>query len=272
MRIIRNFDLASLSYIAIGPVVEKIYIVNTRSDIANLPDNTKVLGNASNILFTDNAVDMNFCRLSSDDSIAILDTDKSIVRIPGGMSIKTAVNALAEKNICGLEHLYPIPGTIGGMIRMNAGADNMSISDSLTEIYTCKGRIKREEIVFDYRKSSISDIVLYAVFKLNRGDCRNIRKNIFEIMEKRNSAQPMFSKSLGSVYKNPPGHSAWELIDKIGYRDKCINDICVSSKHCNFIINRNGGKAVDFLMLTEQIEKNVFDAFGIRLEKEIEIL
>lgn len=272
MKIIKNFDLSTLSYIGIGPVIDKMHIIQTKSDFRKLPEGTKILGNASNILFTDNALNVNFARLSSDDSITIIDINDAIVKLPGGMSIKTAINALAEKNICGLENLYPIPGTVGGMLRMNAGADNMHISDNVTEIYTDKGLIKRSDIDFSYRHSSITDTILYAVFKLRKGKCRDIREKTAEIMEKRNDAQPMFSKSLGSVYKNPEGFMAWELIDKAGYRGKCINDICVSSKHCNFIINRNGGKAEDFLMLTEQIEKCVYEEYGITLEKEIEVL
>lgn len=272
MKIIRNFDLSGLSYIGIGPVIERLYVISTKADIAALPENTKILGNASNILFTKNSLNINFCRLSTDDSVRVMDLSNTVVKIPGSMSIKTAVNALAERDICGLESLYPIPGTIGGMLKMNAGAENMHISDNVSEIHTDRGVLRKKDAGFSYRHSEIEGIILHAVFNLDRDDCRNIRNRINEKMEKRRDMQPMFSKSLGSVYKNPPGKKAWEIIARAGFRGKCQKGICVSEKHANFFINKNGGTAEDFLELAKQIEKKVYDDFGIKLEKEIEVL
>ncbi len=270
MQIIENFDLASISYIGIGPVIDRMTIMENTDDM-NYADNIKVIGNASNILFTENARNLNLARIQTANTIEIIDPSGPLVSIPCEMTIKSAINKLAEINIGGLEQLFPIPGSIGGMIKMNAGAGNINLSDFIYEVHASDGILKRNDIDFSYRKSSINSILISCVLLLKNIDKHSIRKNIDSIMKTRNKIQPMNERSLGSVYKNKD-YNAWELIDKVHMRGFCINDICISEKHTNFIINKGNGRYSDFLELTDKIEKTVFNTFGITLEKEIEIL
>ncbi len=270
MKIINKFNLSELSYIHIGPVV-KLIVIEHINDFINIGDDYKILGNASNILFKEKQYDTQFVRLNINDELKIIDPDNCIVEIPAGMSIKKAINILSGMNIGGLEEFYPIPGTIGGMLFMNAGTPDKSISDNLVRINTINDSFEKKHFKFEYRYSGINETIISAVFKLKKTKYEKIRRNIRNAIEKREVSQPVYSKSLGSVFKNPPGKKAWELIEKAGFRGKCINGICVSKKHSNFIVNDDNGKADDFLALSESIIKTVKKTLKTKLEYEIEI-
>jgi len=186
----------------------------------------------------------------------------------------TLLGFLADQGLSGLEEIVGIPGSMGGILFMNAGANGKSISDVLLEFDTVeKKSVNKDECQFSYRHSGIESPIEFMTFRFKKSNFLNVKAKMSEFLKKRNSAQPSDMPSLGCVFKNPsPDNPAWKLIDSVGMRSKCINDLCVSSKHSNFIVNTGKGKAKDFLYLSEEIKKRVKEKYNINLEYEIEIL
>lgn len=277
MKIIENCDLSKLSHIGIGPVIPILYIAESGYDIEYLLKNgeCKVLGNMSNILLADSQLNKRFVQMKGDfQKIEMIADDDASLRAGSGAHLSSLLAFMADNGISGIELLAGIPGTIGAMILMNAGANGVTISDYLIEIDTVEdGIIKKENISFSYRHSGLKQTIKSALFSFVRGETDNIRKRISDCTSRRIISQPFKDRSLGSVFKNPSAEiPAWKLIDDCGFRGKCVNDICVSEKHTNFIINRGRGTCTDFLNLSENIIKSVYEQKKIKLEYEVEIL
>lgn len=185
---------------------------------------------------------------------------------------------LCNKQIKTLAFLAGVPGLIGGAVKQNSGAYKEEISDYILSVKVIdeKGEIKEyqaEDLKYAYRKSIFHEnreIIIEASFKVEYDE--NI-KNQNEIRKlKRKESQPLNTKNMGSIFKNPGLCFAWEVIDKLGLRGYRINDAAVSMKHANFIINLNHAKSQDVLDLIELIKKNSYYQFGLLLETEINIL
>ena len=277
MKIISDCDLSKLSYIGIGPVINKLYIAENRADLKSIAENSeiKMIGNLSNILFASNFYECSFVRLSGDfKTVRIIDKENFIVEVGGGCLINEVIHELSDAGIGGLEEFFGIPGTIGGMISLNAGAHGASISEKLikTELMR-KGETLRKNIDFGYRSSDIDDFILSATFSLQGSSHEKTKKRINELYDKRKKVQPLNKKSLGCVFKNPsPETPAWKLINNNGFAGKCEKGICVSKKHSNFIVNEQRGSAEDFIILSQEIIRTVYMNEKIKLEYEIEIL
>jgi len=207
-------------------------------------------------------------------TVRIIDKKNFIVEVGAGCLINEVVQELTEAGIGGLEEFFGIPGTIGGMIFLNAGAHGASISDKLIKVDLLrKGEILKKNINFGYRFSDIDDFVLSATFALERSNPDKTKKCIDELYKRRKKVQPLNKKSLGCVFKNPsPETPAWKLITDSGFSGKCERGICVSKKHSNFIVNENKGNAEDFITLSQEIIRTVYMQEKIKLEYEIEIL
>ncbi len=271
MRIIDSFNLCALSYVGIGPSVRMI-LIESNEDAGPHLKNMKILGNCSNILFSKDHYEIDFARLDGDfRKMFVIDQENGIVRAGAGMSVNSLILQCAEHDMGGMEELYGIPGTVGGMLKCNAGAYSSEIKDNLISIVTVSGNVKAEEIKFGYRSCSIDETVLFAEFRMMHRKKADIIETVRKYRKERTERMPT-GRSLGSVFKNPsPDIKAWSLIDMNGFRNKCVNDICVSDRHTNIIINRGAGTAQDFLALTQEIIDTVKKNNGIQLEYEIEI-
>ena len=184
-----------------------------------------------------------------------------------------------NSGLAGSEFLSGVPGTIGGAIKMNAGAYGKEISQILVKAcgYDLQGNyheFTNQEMKYDYRKSAPPQELIYthAILQLEKGDQQEIAQNIKDIQEKRAESQPIKSKTGGSSFKNPPNHKAWQLIDQAGCRGLKIGDAMMSEKHCNFMINQNQATAQDLERLGELVRQRVYDNSGIKLEWEIKII
>lgn len=273
MKIYKNFDFSKISYIGIGHrgtlfVVEKVDDLLYINEIKE----TKVLGNCSKILFSKKRYRYTFYKLAGNFSmIEKLDDEK--IRVGGGVLFTNFMDFLIKENLSGLEELVGIPGTIGGMIKMNAGAFGKNISNNLVSIETIDGKKEKNDLVFSYRNSNIDYPVIFATFKFEKSKKHRILKNIEDFAKLRKRNQPKDIKTLGSTFKNPsPDLPAWKLVDEAGFRGFCINDICVSEKHTNFIVNKGKGDAKSFLKLISLIQKKVYSEKKVKLELEVEIL
>ena len=194
----------------------------------------------------------------------------------GGRNMDLA--RLAEAHgLSGLEFLVGIPGTVGGAVRMNAGAHGGEIFDHLVslEILGDDGLLTHDRKTLNYSYRSLqldpNKIIIAANFRLAAGSREYISSAMDACLQKRRETQLVRLPTAGSFFKNPPGQAAWRLIDEAGLRGMTIGGAKVSEVHTNFLVNRGGAKAADFLHLAAIIKEKVFAASGIRLEEEVRI-
>ncbi len=281
-RMRQNFDLSKTNWFRVGGLAQYFFKPDNTQDLsdflAELPKDipVTVLGVGSNIIVRDGGIDGVVIKLGRGFAgCRILNTECCVEFGAGFLDINAAMFA-AENDIAGLEFLSGIPGTIGGAVRMNAGAYGRDISQVLleAEIVERGGTIRRlsnAEIGFVYRNSGLpaGAIVTSAVLRGEKGDKFKIVTEIEEIGRKREETQPIRSRTGGSTFKNPEGYKAWELIDRAGCRGLTMGGAQVSEKHCNFLINTGNATASDLENLGEEVIKRVFKKTGIMLEWEI---
>jgi UDP-N-acetylmuramate dehydrogenase len=232
-----------------------------------------VLGVGSNLLVRDGGVKGVVIRLMRGFT-AIAVEGNELLAGAGTPDLNVALTA-RDHALAGLEFLSGIPGTIGGAIAMNAGAYGGELAEVLisAEAVDRAGTIHRiaaAELAFSYRhsKAPADWIFTSARLRAQPGDQLAIARRIAEIDAVRTESQPR-SRTGGSTFVNPPGHKAWELIDRAGCRGLRIGEAQVSEKHCNFLINLGAATATDLEELGEEVRRRVLAQSGIRLDWEI---
>lgn len=188
----------------------------------------------------------------------------------------TKLSTLAmDRELGGFEFMMGIPGTIGGALKMNAGCFGSSICDLLVECegVTSEGEIKwfkKKDLNAGYRHTDIPDDCIITRAWLKGTPVKySIPKKVNELMAQRRDSQPLGAMTCGSVFKNPEGFKAWQLIEEAGCRGLKIGDAQVSEKHCNFIVNNGEATPEDIENLGELVIQKVLDSCGVRLEWEI---
>jgi UDP-N-acetylmuramate dehydrogenase len=240
-----------------------------------------ILGVGSNTLISDNIIDGVVIRLGKNFSnISIL--PNSIIVAGSACLDKKLSDFALENEIGGFEFLACIPGSVGGGLKMNAGCFNKEFKDILISIQAIdrKGSvltIPANKIIFKYRNNDLPDdlIFLSASFKGEKKDKDKIRKEVFELKNRKDSTQPTKIKTSGSTFKNPINQSdkkVWQLIKESVPLDTSFGDACISDKHCNFFVNKNNASFDDMNKLIKFVQDSVQKKTGIILEKEIKIL
>ena len=238
-----------------------------------------VLGNGTNVLVKDSGYDGVVVRIADDFSSVRREGNELIC---GGGTLMSVVarEALAE-SLAGFEFASGIPGSIGGAVFMNAGAYGGEMRDILTaaRIVSKDGRreytMSADELDMGYRHTVLhetGDVVVEARLALGEGDRDEIRREMAELAERRNTKQPVTYPSAGSFFKRPEGYFAGKLIQDAGLKGLTVGGAQVSELHSGFIINRGGATATDILQLMEIVQARVFDEFGVRLETEVRII
>ena len=235
----------------------------------------KLIGKGSNLLCSDKDYDGVIIRLEKFNDFYIVDTS---VVAQAGCSIIAVAYAAMKAGLSGLEFASGIPGSVGGVTFMNAGAYRSSMSDVIDSVFVYRdGKfewVPKGECGFGYRTSvfqSHPDWIVIAIrLNLEKRDPDEIRALMDSRRERRMASQPLDRPSAGSVFRNPDDVPAWKLIEGIGYRGHRIGDAQVSEKHVNFIVNDGHARAEDFLALTEEIQKLVKEKYGISLHMEVE--
>jgi UDP-N-acetylmuramate dehydrogenase len=233
-----------------------------------------VIGVGSNLIIRDGGIRGAVVRLPA--SFGRISVEGTRVRA-GAAALDAAVaRAAADAGIAGLEFLRGIPGTIGGALRMNAGCYGRELKDVFVEATALDSKgnkhvLKAEDMRFVYRRSGVAEDLIFveAVLEGTPGAPEEIRASMKELVEQRESTQPVRSKTGGSTFKNPPGHRAWQLIDAAGCRGLKHGDAQVSEMHCNFLINTGEAGAADIEALGEEVRARVKAKFGVELEWEI---
>ncbi|NLK66605.1 MAG: UDP-N-acetylmuramate dehydrogenase [Campylobacteraceae bacterium] len=250
-------DFSKYSSIKIGGVVD-VEVLDGDGEFDGV-----IIGGANNILVSPNP-----------PRLGILDKKFDYIRLEGdileiGALTKSGkiYNFARKNNLANFEFLKGIPGTLGGLITMNAGLLEHEISDNLLSVTTNKGEFLKESLKFSYRKSEIEGIILSAKFKVLFGYDEGLSK---EIALKR-ANQPK-GASFGSCFKNPAGDSAGRLLDKCELKGYKVGNAGFSEQHANFIINYGDAKFEDVMELINLGKKRVFEEFGVSLETEVVIL
>ena len=238
----------------------------------------KIIGNASNILFSDLVFRGVMIKTTAFTRVSVSGT---IVQAECGATLAKCARYAHEMSLSGFEKLGGIPGTVGGALAMNAGAFGTEISDILLSatVFDIKRReikkLPKEELAFGYRTSAISDrdlILLCAEFALTPGNSENILDEMLICIEKRQKTQPLNLPSAGSIFKRPPNDYAGRLIEAAGLKGVRIGDAEVSEKHAGFIVNRGCATAKDVCELISLVQKQVRETSDVLLACEIEIL
>jgi len=196
-----------------------------------------------------------------------------------GVPLSSLVAVGMEEGAAGLEFLAGIPGSVGGALRMNAGAFGREMKDIVASVSLLRfggevDHVPREELKFAYRRLFLAegDVIVAGVFSLKRGERSRIRSRVEEIMTMRRERHPGGWGSAGSIFKNPPGAAAGRLIEEAGLKGLEVGGARVSEKHGNFIVNRGGARAADVLALMEIVRERVEAVTGIVLEAEVEVI
>ena len=233
------------------------------------------LGLGSNLIIRDGGMRGVVVRLGK--AFAGIETDGMTLRCGAGAPGISAASTARDRGIAGMEFLRGIPGTIGGAVRMNAGAYGREVCDILqsADVILRNGdrvTLPLADMGYTYRHSALPEgsIVVSATLAGESGDPVVIGAEMKRIADEREASQPLRTKTGGSTFKNPDGQKAWQLVDEAGCRGLQIGQAQVSEKHCNFLINLAGATSADIEALGEEVRKRVKAHSGIELQWEIQ--
>lgn len=282
-RIERDAPLGRLTWFRLGGVARYLFRPRDADDLAlfvrlarTADASVKVLGGGANVLIRDEGFDGFVVRLDDDEFRKVERRDGSMT-VGAGVDLMVLSRDCSEQGLGGLECMAGIPGRVGGAIRMNAGGRFGEFGEVVrsAELLNPEGRIERwshDRIGFGYRSSELGErIVLSASLGLTPDDPKRVLEKFQECFEYKQRSQPMADKSAGCIFKNPPGQSAGELIDRAGLKGVFCNGASVSQRHANFIVARPGTKTTDVLQLIDMIRHRVREELGTELEVEVDI-
>jgi UDP-N-acetylmuramate dehydrogenase len=279
-RLIVNARIGRQTWFGVGGPAEMLYRPADCTDLstflAMLPPEVPimVLGGGSNLLIRDGGLPGVTIRLGRNLAGIAIDGDE-VVAGAGALHLNVAL-AAAKGGIAGLEFLSGIPGTIGGGLRMNAGAYGRETKDVLVSATALDRNglshlIAVDSMRFSYRHCGVDQDWIFVEARLrgDRGDPATIARRMAEIRQSREATQPIRSRTGGSTFKNPLGDTAWRLIDLAGCRGLVRGGATVSPQHANFLINSGDATAADLEGLGEEVRRRVREATGVVLEWEI---
>lgn len=234
-----------------------------------------IIGNGSNLLVADKGYRGVIIQIFK--NMKDIQVEGESIRAQAGALLSKVAAAAYEAGLEGFEFASGIPGTLGGAVRMNAGAYGGEMKQVLksAEVLTPEGEVLTlpvEEMKMGYRTSIVSRmdyVVLGAEIALREGNKEEIRAKMDELKEKRVSKQPLEFGSAGSTFKRPEGYFAGKLIEDAGLRGFRVGNAQVSEKHCGFVINRGGATAREVAELMETVARRVEENSGVRLEPEV---
>lgn len=280
-RLTPNAAMAEITWFRAGGPADYLFRPADEADLCyflkSIPQNMPVMvvGLGSNLLVRDGGVDGVVIRLARGFGDVTVEDDHKI-RVGAGVPDVKVARAASDAGIAGLAFYRGIPGGIGGALRMNGGAHGTETCDVLVSVRAVdrSGNIHEltlEDMGYSYRHSDASSELIFtqAVFQGHAGDIAEIKAEMEGVAEYRETHQPTKARTGGSTFKNPPGHSAWKLIDEAGMRGFKMGDAMVSEKHCNFLINTDAALGEDIERLGETVRARVFENSGIMLEWEI---
>lgn len=234
-----------------------------------------ILGGGTNLLVADAGIRGVVIHNEVDDT----KVDGTRITATAGVTMAHVAAVAGRNGIGGLEFAATVPGTVGGAVHGNAGAFGTETKDVLEEVAlfdpaTGVGIVEPRELAFRYRYSMLKDrpdvVVLQAAFRGAPSDRAAVVAKIKEMANQRMQKQPLRLPNCGSVFKNPPGDHAGRLVEAAGLKGLRVGGAVVSEKHGNFIVNDGEASASDVRALIDEVQRRVFETFGVRLEPEVE--
>jgi len=280
-RLLANESLAPLTWFRVGGPAQVLFTPADEDDLAYflgaLPAElaVHVVGVGSNLIVRDGGLPGVAIRLSP-RGFGEAGASGEVVTAGAAALDKRVAEVAAAANLSGLEFFFGIPGTIGGALRMNAGANGAETKDVMIEASGVgrdgtKHSFANADMKFVYRNSGVDPAIVFTAVRFRGMPAapEAIRARMNEVQAHRETAQPIREKTGGSTFKNPPGHSAWKLIDAAGCRGLRVGGAQVSDMHCNFLINTGDATAHDIETLGETVRARVKQSCGIELKWEI---
>ena len=273
----KNFDLSKYCTWKSGCKAKYLFYPKNSEElkkIINFKTKFYVVGNGSNTLF----INLKDTILISTKKMNQIYFDGEFLIAESGASLSMVMNKCLDRDLLGFEFSTGIPGTIGGALITNAGANGGEISDNLVSIFLLRKNkeveVERNKINFSYRSSSIkrTDVITKAKFRLKKGSSKEARIKINEYLKYRNDTQPVKWPSAGSVFKNPLPKYAGKIIEELGLKGTRLGNAEVSKIHSNYIINKNNASPEEIKDLIETIREKVLKETGIILENEVRII
>lgn len=280
-RLDAHAPLADLTWFRVGGPAEVLFTPADEADLADFlratpPDiPVTVIGVGSNLLVRDGGVPGVVIRLGRGFSGLAVE-EGALIRAGAAVLDVRVARFAADHGIDALTFLRGIPGTIGGALRMNGGAYGAETKDVLVEARAVDRMgnvtvLSNAQMRYSYRHCGAPDDLIFtqALLRGKPGDKAEIAAAMDRITAAREETQPVKSRTGGSTFKNPPGHKAWQLIDKAGMRGYAVGAARVSELHCNFLINGGGATAAEIEALGETVRARVRETSGIDLDWEI---
>jgi UDP-N-acetylmuramate dehydrogenase len=244
--------------------------------VKNIP--VFVMGAGSNLLIRDGGIRGMVVKIGR--HLARIKIDGVVVMAEAGATLSHLALTCCQASLAGFEFAVGIPGTVGGAVVMNAGAEGRAMSDVVQEVLVlnqkgCFDRLKKEDLGFGYRSSNLLDhnqIVVEVVCQGTPDQKERIQERQKKHLHHRQNTQPLMYPNAGSVFKNPPGFTAGYLIEQAGAKGRQIGAAKVSLKHANFIINLGMARAKEVQDLISEVQEVVKQRFGIQLALEIQIV
>ena len=235
----------------------------------------RFLGGGTNVLIADG--DLPYVILHLPTAHPGMRVEGNAAYVDASADLGGMVTFCAKHDLGGMEGLIGVPGSVGGALRMNAGAYGTQIGPHVREVELYRaatGKIETlrgDQIRFDYRHTSFApdDVMLRVKLELPSKPFKEILAGIKVCNEKRRSSQPLNQKSAGCIFKNPPGGSAGRMIDELGLKGHRVGDAMVSDRHANFFVNTNKASCADMLKLIDEVRERVRGAYGVELENEV---
>jgi UDP-N-acetylenolpyruvoylglucosamine reductase len=283
VRLEENVPLARLTtigtggparYLARPRSVAELREAFARAAAAGLP--VEVIGLGSNVLAADRGVEAVVVRLEG--ALAEARAAGTVLVAGGGATNAVCLHRARAAGLGGLEFASAIPGTVGGGVRMNAGAYGVEFRDVLLDATVVdaagEATLGPDELDLAYRRSSLRDgqVVVRVRLQLHRRDRDAIKAEVAALAARRKATQPTTRRTFGSVWKNPPGDSAGRLIEACGLKGARAGGAVISARHANFIENGGGATSADCLALMVEARRRVYELFGIVLEHEVRFL
>ena len=255
--------------------IKQICKVASKNDI-----NLTIIGNGSNLLVTDNGINGIVVKVNIKKFELEFSNDNVSLIVGAGNKLGEIAQKLLRNEITGFEFAAGIPGTIGGAVRMNAGAYGKEMKDIVETVkyMDYDGNIyekSNKDLEFEYRKSMFAKnkfIILEAKLKLQKGNAQDIKNKMLEFEQSRKEKQPLEFPSAGSTFKRGTDFITAKLIDDAGLKGYRVGGAMVSTKHAGFVVNENNATAQDVLNLVKHIKQEVYKKFNKKIELEIQVI
>ncbi|HEX3859465.1 MAG TPA: UDP-N-acetylmuramate dehydrogenase [Pseudolabrys sp.] len=279
-RLLANQMLGDLTWFRVGGPAQAFFMPADENDLSyflkNLPADIPVfaMGAGSNLIVRDGGVPGVVVRLGRGFNEVVIEENNRVRAGTAALDVMVARTA-QPAGVAGLSFLSGIPGSIGGALRMNGGAYGGETKDILVEARGVDRQgdvhsFSNADMQYSYRHSGVAADIIFtsATLQGRAGDVETIAAEMADIKKKREASQPK-NRTCGSTFKNPPGASAWKVIDAAGCRGLKVGQAQVSDLHCNFLLNLGGATATDIETLGETVRERVKNNSGVELEWEI---